>query len=66
MGATGDLQPDPMPAPERVRNRPQIKLDRMGCARCSIGETDDPIRDVDRLAALGDVAETGMQEPVPL
>ena len=34
MGATGDLQPDPMPAPERVRDWPESELDGMRGIRC--------------------------------
>jgi hypothetical protein len=30
MRATGDLQPDAVPAPERVRDGPEIKLDGRG------------------------------------
>jgi hypothetical protein len=64
MGATGDLQPDPVPSPERVRDRPQIKLDRMRGVCCGIGETYDPVRDIDRPAARGDVAKAGMHVDV--
>ena len=64
VGATGDLQPDPMPALERVSNRPEIKLDGMGCVRSRIGETDDPVGNVDRAAARRDVAQAGMQVEV--
>ena len=64
MGATGDLHPDPVPAQERVGDRPQIKLDRMRCGGCGIGETHDPIRDIDRPATRCDIAEAGMQVDV--
>jgi hypothetical protein len=64
MGAAGDLQPDPVPATERVRDGPQSKLDGLRGVRCGIGETNDPIRDVGRPAARGDIAEAGMQVDV--
>ena len=38
MGATGDLQPDPVPALERGRDRPEIKLDGMRDVWCAVGE----------------------------
>jgi hypothetical protein len=64
MGATGDLQPDPVPAPERVDDRPQIKLDGLRGVWCGIGEAHDSVRDIDRPAARVDVAEADMQVDV--
>jgi hypothetical protein len=64
MGATGDLQPDPVPAQERVRDGRKIKLNRMRSVCRSIGETHDPVREVDRPAARRDVTEAGMQVDV--
>ena len=61
MGATGDLQPDPMPSPERVRDWPESELDGKCGIRGRIGQAHDPIGYVDRPAAAGDVTEPGMQ-----
>jgi hypothetical protein len=41
MGATGDLEPDPVPAQERVCNWPQIKLDGLRGVRRGIAEAQD-------------------------
>jgi hypothetical protein len=64
MGATRDLQPDPMPTTEGVRDGPKIKVNEMGGVGCGIGKTDDPVGDVDRPAARADIAEAGMQVDV--
>ena len=61
MGTAGDLQPDPVSAPELVRDGPKIKLGGMWGVQCGIGQAQDPVGEVDRLAAWGDVTEAGVQ-----